>query len=332
MTEKATGRAILHIGRHKTGTSSLQHFLVHNEHVLRNCGILYPLAMRKGPAHHRLAAYLEPRIRRRFTPEELDGIERDYEGLQREMDGAERVLISSEAFQGVAPEKLFEVFGRDATVIVYIREQFDYLLSSYAQAIQNQKLTLTLDEYASTMFNANYNRFLGQWQTTFGRDRLIVRIFERSQLDGADIRLDFLRLIGVAEHSGRFDLAIDEQNTSIGGALLEFKRRLNARPFESLIAPAPLYKVLEAVARGDRRFSRSWVFDPALAERVRHKYEPSNRAVCRRFFPHRTQLFDLKMLESAPPPTAAEFDEVAKAINAVEPNLGDRLFDLLRRG
>ena len=52
-------RVILHIGRHKSGTSSIQHCLNRNVDLLSAAGILYPKHGRGGRvAHHDIAKAL----------------------------------------------------------------------------------------------------------------------------------------------------------------------------------------------------------------------------------------------------------------------------------
>jgi len=45
----------IHIGLHKTGTTSIQNFLTLNENILSKKGYLYPATGRKGQAQHLLA-------------------------------------------------------------------------------------------------------------------------------------------------------------------------------------------------------------------------------------------------------------------------------------
>lgn len=62
-------KLILHIGRPKTGTSSIQHFLAANAEALAAEGAVYPRAGRRAPdrrglraAHHALAAICDGRL------------------------------------------------------------------------------------------------------------------------------------------------------------------------------------------------------------------------------------------------------------------------------
>lgn len=88
-------RLILHIGRHKSGTSSIQHWLKRNNDLLSTNGILYPKSFRKGVAHHNLVDILDPR---RSGAADLDFAANQ---ILREVTEEDTIILSSEAFQNV---------------------------------------------------------------------------------------------------------------------------------------------------------------------------------------------------------------------------------------
>lgn len=321
---------ILHIGRHKTGTSSLQHFLTDNAASFLRSGVLYPRALRQSVAHHELAYLCNDRLFSQLPLGEQHRLLEGLKALQGEIATADHVILSSEAFQNVQPTRVAQHLGRDLTIVVYLREQFQYLVSAYAQAIQNQKLTASLKEYERTHFRADYERFLSPWVDVFGESRVMVRLFDGETLVDGDIRTDFIRSIGIPVELVGHVRQARRHNMSIGGAILDFKRRLNAHPFESVVSPAELYGLLESAASRFPELVAPTADLNALAASVREKYAAGNEAVRRKYFPQRAALFALKP-PAAPTVAPPRPGDVARAINTLRGDLlGRQLLDLIR--
>ena len=122
-TTKPVPRIVLHIGRQKTGTTSIQRFLAANEQVLADAGILYPKTGRlEGghSAHHELAVAL--------NENESDGhsLQQLRKQLSTELlnSAAETIIFSSEAFQRLhRPQRLHNYFDKShLQVVCYLRE------------------------------------------------------------------------------------------------------------------------------------------------------------------------------------------------------------------
>lgn len=322
---------ILHIGRHKTGTSSLQHFLSKNSRVLSDHGIIYPRAMRQPVAHHGLAYMCSPKRFAGLAQAERKRLENDFRCLWEEIAGAERALVSSEAFQNASAASAAEVLGSSATVIVYIREQLPYLLSAYGQAVKSKKLTMSLEEYEVAVFRADYFKFLCEWEAAFAKGMLVVRIFAKNDLARSDIRYDFLDALGLSDSVAAFDFSGGDGNISISGTLLEFKRCLNQTQFEPVIAPRKLYSLLQQVALREPALNNGPEIAPSYANYLREKYLPVNEAVCARFCPGRKTLFGIT---DTPGLTGKgeilSFSDVARVLNDVHASdLGSRLLALI---
>ncbi len=127
----------VHVGLHKTGTSSIQSFFNEHREYLRSCGLLYPLAgiVPAYPGHHNLAWELAGD--RRF--DHRRGTFRSLFSEIRAFDGD--VLISSEDFEGVlgyshcwtALREFAQRFGFVIKLVIFLREQAAYLESLYLQ-------------------------------------------------------------------------------------------------------------------------------------------------------------------------------------------------------
>lgn len=85
---------ILHIGRHKSGTSSLQDYLFSNQNNLATQGVLYPNAGLAGKiAHHDLAKFLNQNS---MDVNKYRNLKRRF---RQETKGFEHIIVSSEEFQ-----------------------------------------------------------------------------------------------------------------------------------------------------------------------------------------------------------------------------------------
>src|SRR5262249_44528591 len=111
-------------------------------------------------------------------------------------------------------------------VVVYIRRQDDYLLSSYSTYVKNGATeAAALPEDDKEMARYDHWQLLSRWARVFGRDRIICRKYERSSLVAGSIEDDFLNAIGIP-----LNLGLEKQaglNESLDASALEFLRLLN---------------------------------------------------------------------------------------------------------
>lgn len=207
---------VIHIGRHKSGTSALQDMLFSSKELLEKEGWYYPATGMKNIAHHGLAHYFIEK-QKGLLPAD-PGILRK---LEEEISDKENVIISSEAFQNITkPEKIKLSFEKHSVkIIVYIREQVEYLLSAYAQAIHARKVTDSIDLFEKT-FHADYEVFLKKWENIFGKENIIVRVYNRGSLIDGDIIHDFFDVTGLGFMKDSYVVGDKERNPSIGAPSL----------------------------------------------------------------------------------------------------------------
>lgn len=248
---------ILHIGRHKSGTSSLQAFLWAREVLLSDRGVLYPKSGRsRSVAHHDLARACNHKVGSREQALEI------ARNIREELrPHHERIILSSEAFQNIREVStlkavLEEIAPRSTVrVICYVREHVDYAVSSLKQMIQNQTRFASLSDHASGFKDPT--RFLDLWRSV---GDLNLRWYHRSLLKDGDIIADFTDLIGLgiaAEPSS-------DMNPSIGGNLLICKMAMNRLGLEGL-----RYDRARDLAAGERRYRQEFFIDDAAVARMR---------------------------------------------------------------
>ena len=236
----------IHIGTHKTGTTSIQWALNHNRAALDEHGFLYP---RTGiPAdhvgHHNIAWEL-------YGSTEFRSVYGSIDDLLMEIRGSDRnVLLSSELF-GVAahnPERFASLVARlkeytpRIVIIVYFRNQAGYARSLYFELLKHGYRE-TFDTFLSiivrdrmvrlgelTRYSFCYRDFLALLPAD--QAELVVRYYDRTR--PGSVTSDFLSVLGLKPE----DLDIAEElranlEGSIGDAFLSFyqnrrKRRLGA--------------------------------------------------------------------------------------------------------
>ena len=210
-------RIFVHIGTHKTGTTSIQFFLTEERERLRQCGIFVPHAgtgIAEAPAgHHNIAYELcdHPGYDAR-----LAGVAALIAELR---DAAEPVaVISSENLQFLhrSPERLrgfdqaLAALGYERTYVVFFRNAEDYFLSLYSQLKITGRLpagdfsTLRgrtmaqgfLVDRIGRYFEFDFSRYVRAWETVIGPH--VARFDYDAVARGAGVLPAFLGVIGAS--------------------------------------------------------------------------------------------------------------------------------------
>lgn len=322
---------VLHIGRHKTGTTALQYNFVQNREALTQAGVHYPETGRDWVAHHPVANRLVNLRGSSDFPENDDLLSRLLEEIRT--CGKNTVLISSEGFQRCDPEIVRDVFGDfDVTVIVYLRDQLSYLQSSYLQAIHAEKYSGTIEEYEEDIFYCDYLEFITAWKNAFSPEQIIARIFSRDFLKSGDILDDFFlsvlgEKLGIEVEFNKEMLEPAARNTSLKGKAIAFKKRLNSVIESENYYFADLYKALgrhsAGIAGSDNLVSRK------LSRKLKLKYKRSNRKVLRDLSMP-VSLLDFKKVDAhqtVPWLGAAEFHDVLMQLVGINESCSALLAD-----
>ncbi len=220
-------KLILHIGMQKTGTSSLQKFLLRNREKLLVAGFHYPLTkIGETPAHHFFAEIAQKSAITKLDDREvLATLRVAYRPLIDEIKRYPTSIVSSESFQHCNPYLIRELFQDfDVTVVAYIRNEIDFLSSSYAQKIHATTSIERVEEYLSRS-DINHGTFLDGWNSAFDGE-LRPRIFAKKSLYKADIIEDFLHEFLGLDSEG-FDFLVEDGNPSLTNATLKAKFHLN---------------------------------------------------------------------------------------------------------
>jgi hypothetical protein len=275
---------ILHVGRHKTGTTALQYCFSCNEGPLAEAGIHYPRTGIDWVAHHRIAARISEQTDPLFDPVQDDLLSQLLDEIKN--CGKRHVLISSEGFQSCDPaivKRAFKDF--DISAVIYIRDQLSYLQSSYLQSIHAEKYAGSIEEYERDKFFCDYSRFLSSWENSIPMERIIMRVFSKDVLVSRDVVADFFHYV-LGEKLGiqvRYDPVKPDpiaSNTSLKGRAIAFKKRLNTVLENDHYYFPALYKALGAWSSGVSE--RPNFVSPELAGELDRKYRKSNIKVLKR--------------------------------------------------
>lgn len=200
-----TKKLFLHIGSGKTGTTSIQFMLSQNKEKLLENGYLYST---KGylaePNHHDL-------VSTPFDDKMWDKDKEKYKDLLYifEKSSASTMIISTEKLLGAPAyyinnlKTMFDSF--DVKVVVYVRNQVDLLPSIYLQ--RQQDLTADYKKNFSGFFDfykdvwGNDSKIIIEnWLTSFGRENILVRVYDKETLQGGDACADFAKVLGISTY------------------------------------------------------------------------------------------------------------------------------------
>jgi hypothetical protein len=213
---------VLHIGRHKCGSSSIQYFMSCNAERLRELGVIYPTVGRKFHAHHALATKL-----RANAYEEFDSI------LDLHADRAEHVVVSSEELSLLSPMQITEVRRRTdrhkAVVVFYIRDLVGMIPSIYNERTRKGMNLLDFDSFYRTNNLSRGLKIFARaevWAQSFGWENVRIRSLDPRNLSGATLIDDFLSIVRLSLGDFGSDEApgLHPQNVSHGWKVLEVLR------------------------------------------------------------------------------------------------------------
>ena len=197
-------KCILHVGMHKTGTTSIQNSLLNFE----NDKFLY--ARLGGDANHSVPIYSifseHPEKHflnrtRRNNGTLQDYIDRIRNDLSSSIKAAgDRTLIISGEDIGVMAEddikRLADYLSAHCSstqVIAYIRPPMSFMNSAFQQTVRSgRRTTLNLPK-----LYRNYRGSFEKFDTHFGRENVLLKPFDRKKLIGGDSVIDFCSTIGL---------------------------------------------------------------------------------------------------------------------------------------
>ena len=227
------GKIVIHIGFPKTGTTSIQAFLYKNRKLLRAQNIYYEMFSK---SRDNIIGDVEPYRNGTFLEidnplYEKDNIVKklitfiDKSTLKRlskynhtALFSYENLSLTSFVDWSLIAELLKQCGFDNVSIIVYIRPQDSFLLSSWKMSIkgcyEGSKMDF-FDYCKSFERNAHYDIRLEEVETNLEsfQSEINVRIFDRNRFEGGDIYHDFCSAIG-CKWDPRFEIPQDVNTTT----------------------------------------------------------------------------------------------------------------------
>src|SRR5207249_5017182 len=186
----------IHVGPHKTGTTSIQWFLQENREELLKHGYFVPESETKHGAHHALVEKLcgldVGEHRERLVANSIQALGES---------GSETIVISSEALEGILESRrhadvFFSRIGElnlEPKLILFPRNQPQWINSSYSSSVKSFRLS---DPFQPLRFVQSVGAKFSRWLELANAHaaELIARPFTKETIDRGVIP-EFLRSI-----------------------------------------------------------------------------------------------------------------------------------------
>jgi len=211
MSKKSS--CIVHIGLHKTGTTSIQHFLRENRNRLQGLGFCFYHGLHIDENHVELhAATMRPDRTSTFRMKSDLVFDDSYlkatcKRVNAFFDQIENAtaVFSAEGLSLLRyvdeVEKLASIMPADVKIIAYLRNPEDYL-RSHANQLSKAGITGITDKTShaymqSDTWMIDYELRLEAYRTTFGQDNVIVVDYDEACARDSNVIPSFLRLLNL---------------------------------------------------------------------------------------------------------------------------------------
>lgn len=309
-------KLLLHIGSHKTASTSIQHFCALNRHVLADAGFFYPHNKHSAYVFNFLASNLA------YSKQELveDFMQQCF--LEASEAGAHTVIISAESFFAMTtffqdiPKNIRQIEDywdnekaliqtlkacckdyKEIDVVCYLRPQDELASSLYNQFVKNTfGISSSYNEFIEIVRPIfSYDRHIALWQEIFGKTNVYLQNFIECKKDPVEEFCEKYIAPECYEKADKKDLF---SNTRLSRDVLEYKRIYNAtNPDRSHAYVAA--RCFRDISDSHKDFPGYQVFAPYKERSAYFKdFEDGNKALCDEY-----GLSDLPTLRNMKEPT-----------------------------
>jgi hypothetical protein len=206
-------KLIIHIGTEKTGTTILQEWLYSNQKKLSE-GKVFLSNTLDVPSNRKIVAYFQEdyddfHLEHNITNENQKSVFFDgfTSNFSKEINSAKLnhdfMIITAEHFHSRLVSKksisdlnkFLRLHFEDIKIICYLRNQADLRKSLYSTACK-VSLTESIADFHRDVGEEsdyyNYFSLLNKWSEVFGKENLLVRVYDRNKFIDSDIRKDFI--------------------------------------------------------------------------------------------------------------------------------------------
>lgn len=218
----------LHIGRGKSGSSTIQALIWEYADFMTAMGVACPLTVDGFPNHARLASALQ-------TGEDQETLEKfrsDVRGNRRK-----KVFISAESLFKLRKVRIRhlkrQVRDRELRILCYVRDYPSWVQSMYGQRTKRTDNFQDFDGfYQSIRPRVSALPALERWAEVCGWDAMHVRPLQPEALAAGDLVADTLHALGV----NALAPDLEDRNVAVHWMVLELQRALAAAAKERSIA------------------------------------------------------------------------------------------------
>lgn len=236
--------AYIHIGLEKTGTTTIQDFLIENNDKLLDNNFFFPQGIN---TRMQVLGYLQPKIDDPYSMfvgiTTQDSFIKFQDKLKADIikiiknNKNKNIIFSHELIQSRLTSKeevdyfksnLENLGFKKIKIILYIRNQADLFASMCSQSLKNgleeDESFLYAPGNSYISFVCNHKQTLEWWSSVFGKDNLEVRIFDRQDFVNNNLICDFLNILGLNHKD--FTL-MEDKNLSLSVFGAELCRAIN---------------------------------------------------------------------------------------------------------
>ncbi|MFN4016075.1 MAG: hypothetical protein ACK4JB_12125 [Reyranella sp.] len=211
----------LHIGRGKSGSSTIQSLVHEHLDFMNSMGIVCPLTVHGAVNHHLLATAL-------FAPNEDPSTIQKFRTDVRK-NKRKKLFISAEALFSLTSESMERLKrhagNREVRILCYVRDYPSWFQSIYAQRTKKGSNALDFDAYyAAVRRNVSALPRIKRWAKSFGWEAIHVRPLLPEALTGGSLITDVLHAMGV----DTLPQGVEARNVAPHWVTLELLRALTA--------------------------------------------------------------------------------------------------------
>jgi hypothetical protein len=293
----AKKKVIIHIGSPKTGTTAIQGFCALNAARLAQLDLVYPLELMQsdliyGQAQHCLVNLFMDATTfwKSINLRPKDMNDEDIISYLKSLSREKNILLSTENLVWLdkkAINTLKEYLaGFDVYVVYYVRRQDDALQALYQTAVALIGETRQFNEYADnvalTLFE--YDRIAEDWQSVFGAGKVIIRVYERGQLNDGDVVSDFIHVLeDILQRkidSSDWDRNTGTVNRGLPTLITDIIRYINNFACKRFIVPK-IRRIAELLHKDSRGFYE--IISPSARIELLESFAKSNENLARKF-------------------------------------------------
>lgn len=319
MKEENKMQIFFHIGRIKTGTTSIQHFLASNHKNLIKNNIYYgDYAQNWGgvpPAHFNvfypfLKKLLQQLEFAHIAKEKLPAAQDFFVVMKKMIANAEntqckKIIISCENFSQICTfikiytglyidtdklcdtvKKIFleleNILNVECHFILYLREQCSFLLSDYNQAVKGGNFWGTFDEYVLGKLYTQDMDDVALTKIFTINDRLNVVSFEHTN---SELNKNFIKLIDTNIETSDFIDIEKRYNTSLSFDILRF--RIFLRDKLPKKTPSGIYYefIFEKFQEEySTKYKAKLIPREQTIQAIEHAFQKTNKIIQRKYF------------------------------------------------